>query len=127
MIRKHLRIEYHVGKVNDADVHDKFTEPEANNEAALARAKHVIALFTLLKLVDVQSRWTDEGVVWDRLEDLSDALNGLGELGAKISDGLFGNLDMLFEAYKEANATAENASVIFDEPKPNKLTKRGRE
>ena len=101
-IRRHLQIQYRVSKVNPADVQDKFTQEESEAEAALFRISHISALFELLRAVDVEGRWVDEGIVSGRLYALSSSINGIGELGSYIADGLYSNIAELYDAYKEA-------------------------
>ena len=103
-IRRHLQISYRVSKINPADVHDKFTDDEQQAEAALFRISHICALFDLLRTVDVEGRWVNEGIVSGRLYALSSSINGIGELGSYIADGLCSNIAELYDAYKEAVA-----------------------
>ena len=106
-MRAYIRIDYTVG--ND------LTPREADGEAALARTEHLSALFSLLRLIDIKGRWRDEEVISSRLESLTSALENLGELGEKISDGLYANVCELFDAYKKAESVAANMSTILDD------------
>ena len=105
---------------------DELTEAEADVETALIRIRHISALWHLLKLIDVRSRWVDEDVISQRLDEFSGSINDLGDLGAAITDGLFGEIDSLSELLKKANAVAENVSIILDGSESEQTPKGGK-
>ncbi len=94
---------------------DSPSQPEHDAEAAKLCAEHLGALFTLLKLLDVEGGWTDEDILAGRRSSLTDALSNIGELGEKIADGLYANVCELGDAYRKAATLAENATTLLDD------------
>jgi hypothetical protein len=107
-----MRVDYHVQRHNPDDHTDKFTEAETAKESAHARLKHISAIFGLLKMVDIESRWTNQEIVTDRLETLSDAISDIGDLGQAISDGLYCPLDELFDLYERQAEIVDKVTTL---------------
>lgn len=111
-MRRYMHVDYHVQRVNPDDHTDKFTEAEAYKESAHARLKHISAIFGLLKMVDIESRWTNQEIVTDRLETLSDAISDIGDLGQAISDGLYAPIEELFDLYQRQVEIVDNVTTL---------------
>lgn len=115
-MRHYFCLQYHVQRHNPDDSNDKFTAAEQQREEALTRVRHLSAIFSLLKLTDIESRYTSKPIVTDRLETVSDAISNIGDLGQAIADGLDGTIYELFELYEQQAAFAENVtSIMIDE------------
>lgn len=107
MINDFLLIEYVVRKRNSDNWLDKYDSAEELNAASVLRARHLSGIFALLQTVDV-SRWNGSD------EDLSNALNHVGQLGHALAEGLFGEVDTLYGLHRQTKHELESATTFLE-------------
>ncbi len=82
----------------------ELTEPENSEENGVARLHHLAAICFLLRNIHF--------AVEPNTEDLNAHLRDVGDLGDKITRGLFGDLEILAEAAQTSNLK----TGVKDEP-----------
>ncbi len=101
----------------DFSQRDNLSPSEKKAEAGRRRAKHLQAIFILLKCADFE-RLLEEDDAYsrgNRIDELSRAVNNLGELGECLTDSIYCDIDSLQYLYNKQVEIAENASTLIDE------------
>lgn len=101
------RIEYEAFAYREPELTEQLTDDEKLEHIGVEQVRHVLALFFLLKHIDIHFDQTDEDLV-------NMALRNVGELGSLISEGIFASFDTAIDRLKKVTTSTdgENASLL---------------
>lgn len=97
------RLGYEAFAYREPETTEKLTEEEKLEHIGLEQARHVLALFFLLKHIDIRFDQTDEELV-------NLGLRSVGELGSLIGEGLFSSLDTAVERLATVTSFTDDQS-----------------
>lgn len=88
------RITYEPYVYRSPDQTQQLTDEDKLEHVGLQKARHVSALFFLLRHIDLRFEFIDE-------EATNMQLRNIGDLGVAISEGVFGDIDEAIETLKK--------------------------